>query len=461
MCGFANVQLFDAATLGIPVLSSVSLLKTLRGYQDRRLWFVFLLGCSSGYPWVVLTSAMNGWLKDLDLPRATISFVGSVTVLYAVNFLWAPTLDRLKLPGLAGIGQRRSWIFTMQLLIALFTAYCASINPQQHLWLLYAVALVIAAAAATMDVAIDGYRIDIIGTEPAKLPMAAAMGVAGWWTGYSLPGYIAFHYADAFGWPAIYLLLALLLLGISLLTLLVPEPESHRDLLQQKAAERYQKQGFSATRLWFTLTVFEPFADFIRRNGWQVSLLLFAFILTFKLGESFLGRMSIQFYREVGFSNEQIAEYSKMLGWGATIVFTLLGSLLNAHWGVFKGLLIGGLAMAGSNLMFAWLAAVGPSEQILFWTIILDNFTTAFSIVAFVSFLTAFTGVAFSASQYALLASIGNFGRTSMASFGGTLVDWLDGNWTLFFLLTSLMVLPALALLWYIVRLLRQRGHHI
>lgn len=437
-------------------------LHTLKQYQDRRLWYIFLLGCSSGYPWVVLSSALNGWLKDLDLPRATISFLGSVTVLYAVNFLWAPVLDRCRLPWLGHkLGQRRSWVFGMQLLVALLTLLCAWINPQQQLITLYLLAMVIAAAAATMDVAIDGYRIDIIGADPLRVPMAAAMGVAGWWTGYSLPGYLAFHYADQWGWPHIYLMLAALLALLSLGTLFIAEPVSNRDLLQQKAAERYQHTQKSAALLWLSVTVVEPFADFIRRNGWRLSLCLFAFILTFKLGESFLGRMSIQFYREVGFSNEQIAEYSKMLGWGATIFFTLLGSALNAHWGVFRGLLIGGLAMAGSNLMFAWLAAVGPDEQILFWTIIVDNFTTAFSIVAFVSFLTAFTGVAFSASQYALLASIGNFGRTSMASFGGSLVDWLSGDWTLFFILTSLMVLPALGLLWYILHLLRQRGQSL
>jgi len=436
--------------------------RTLQYYRDRRLWFVFLLGCSSGFPWVVLSSAMNGWLKDLDLPRATISFVGSVTVLYAVNFLWAPVLDRCHLPWLGQrLGQRRSWVFSMQLGIAALTLGCIWLNPQTNLLSLYLLALLIATCAATMDVAIDGYRIDIIGTDSVRLPMAAAMGVSGWWTGYSLPGYLAFHYADEWGWPQIYLMLAGLMLLLSLFTLLIEEPLSNRDVLQQKAAERYQQRQLSPTSLWLTVTVLEPFADFIRRNGLRLSLCLFAFILTFKLGESFLGRMSIQFYREVGFSNEQIAEYSKMLGWGATIVFTLLGSALNAHWGVFKGLLIGGLAMAGSNLMFAWLAAAGPDEHILFWTIIIDNFTTAFSIVAFVAFLTTFTGVAFSASQYALLASIGNFGRTAMASFGGTLVDWLNGDWTLFFILTSLMVLPALALLWYILRLLRQRGQKL
>ncbi len=430
----------------------------LTQYRDRRLLFIFLLGCSSGFPWVLIGSAMSGWLKDANLSRATIGFFGSVTAVYAINFLWAPLVDRLKLAGLYPLlGQRRSWILLMQLFIVLATIAIAFTNPAYSLIWTSLLALLIATAAATMDIAIDGYRIDIIGDEPARLPAAAAMSVAGWWTGYSLPGFYAFHYADSHGWPQVYLGMALILLGLSLLSLLITEPVSHRDLLQQKAAARYQQKIQHPALLWLSVTVVEPFAEFFRRNGMLLSCSLIAFILIFKLGEALLGRMSIQFYREVGFSNEQIAEYSKLIGWGATMLFTLLGSLLNVRFGVIKGLVLGGVTMAGSNLMFAWIALVGPDEQLLLWTILLDNFTTAFSIVAFVAFLTSFTGVAFSATQYALLASIGNFARTSMASFAGSLVDALDGNWALFFLLTSLMVIPGLLLLWFIVKQLNRK----
>ncbi len=430
----------------------------LSQYRDRRLLFIFLLGCSSGFPWVLIGSAMSGWLKDANLSRATIGFFGSVTAVYAINFLWAPLVDRVKLAGLyLLLGQRRSWILLMQLFIVLATIAIAFTNPAYSLLWTSLLALLIATAAATMDIAIDGYRIDIIGDEPARLPAAAAMSVAGWWTGYSLPGFYAFHYADSHGWPQVYLGMALILLALTALSLLITEPVSHRDLLQQKAAARYQQKIQHPAMLWLSVTVIEPFAEFFRRNGMLLSCSLIAFILIFKLGEALLGRMSIQFYREVGFSNEQIAEYSKLIGWGATMLFTLLGSLLNVRFGVIKGLVLGGVTMAASNLMFAWIALAGPDEQLLLWTILLDNFTTAFSIVAFVAFLTSFTGIAFSATQYALLASIGNFARTSMASFAGSLVDALDGNWALFFLLTSLMVIPGLLLLWFIVKQLNRK----
>lgn len=431
--------------------------ETLQLYRDKRLWFVFLLGCSSGFPWVLISSAMTGWLKDANLTRAAISYFGSVTAIYTFNFLWAPLVDRVHILGRQRLGQRRSWILWMQLAIVSLTIAISYSNPANSLILTTTLALSIGLFAATMDVAIDGYRIDIFAGEANFLPAAAAMAVAGWWTGYSLPGYVAFHYADQIGWPAAYQLLAFMLLVLVLVTLLIPEPANNRDLLQQKAAERYHKALRHPVSLWLTITVVEPFVEFFRRNGIKVALTLIAFILVFKIGEAFLGRMSIQFYREIGFSNEQIADYSKLIGWGATIAFTLLGSLINMRFGVMKGLVIGGITMAGSNLMFAWIAQVGPNETLLLCTILVDNFTTAFSAVAFVAFLTSFTGVAFSASQYALLASIGNFGRTSMAAVSGEFVDWLNGDWTLFFILTSLMVVPGLLLLWSIDRKLKAK----
>jgi PAT family beta-lactamase induction signal transducer AmpG len=437
--------------------------QALASYQDIRLLWIFFMGCASGFPWVLIGSNMSGWLNDAGLSRAAIGYFGSVFIVYALNFLWAPLLDRVKLPILySRMGQRRSWIFLMQLIILLATLAIAFTNPSQSLLFTSILAMTIALASSTQDVAIDAYRIDIIGDDKVRLAPAAAMAVIGWWTGYSLPGYLAFSNANAFGWPAVYLGMAAIVGLLMLFTLIVKEPANRREQLQQHAAMLYQQQlgdvGKNRLVVWLTVTVVEPFAEFFRRNGWQLALAILSFVFLFKLGEAFLGRMSIQFYREVGFSNEQIADYSKLIGWFATIVFTLIGSAINLRFGIIRGLMIGGIAMAGSNLMFAWIALAGPKPELFIAAILVDNFTTAFSTVAFVSFLTFLTGKAFSATQYALLASLGNLGRTTMASFSGELVDALAGNWSVFFVITALMVVPSLLLLlWLGKRLVKQQ----
>lgn len=433
--------------------------ETIKSYADRRLAWVFMLGCSSGFPWVLIGSNMSGWLKDAGLTRAAIGYFGSVFAVYAINFLWAPLIDRVHLPLLTkALGQRRSWILFCQVIILGATLMIAGINPAQNLMFTSMIALLIAIASATQDIAIDAFRIDSFPkSEPSKLPQASAMAVIGWWTGYSLPGYLAFTNADQYGWNTVYYGMAAIVVVLMLFTLLSREPNTARESLQYQAEQRHNQLVGSKLLAWLTVTLIEPFYDFFRRNGVQVALTLLLFVFLFKIGEAFLGRMSITFYKEVGFSNEQIGYYSKLLGWGITMFFTFVSSMFNVRFGIVKGLMIGGAAMAASNLMFAWIAQVGPDEHILLATLVVDNFTTAFSTVAFVSFLTLLTGQAFSATQYALLASLGNFGRTTLASFSGELADYLN-DWSLFFILTAIMVIPSLLMLYslrhYFTRLL-------
>ncbi|CDT41131.1 MULTISPECIES: AmpG family muropeptide MFS transporter [Vibrio] len=428
---------------------SLSWMQTFRSYLDKRLLWVFMLGCSSGFPWVLIGSNMSGWLKDAGLTRAAIGYFGSVFAVYAINFLWAPLVDRVKLPVLHAIlGQRRSWIFFCQTIVLIGTLFIAGVNPAENLAFTSMLALAIAIASATQDIAIDAFRIDTFPkSEASKLPQASAMAVMGWWTGYSLPGYLAFINADSIGWNGVYYGMAGVVVVLMLFTLFVGEPNTQREALQEQAQQRHNKVIGSKVVAWFSVTVLEPFYDFFKRNGVQVAITLLLFVFLFKIGEAFLGRMSITFYKEIGFSNEQIGHYSKLIGWGATIFFTLVGSVFNVKFGIVRGLMIGGVAMAASNLMFAWIAQTGPSETLFLATIIVDNFTTAFSTVAFVSFLTLLTGQAFSATQYALLASLGNFGRTTLASFSGELVDYLN-DWSTFFILTALMVIPSLIMLY-------------
>ena len=429
--------------------TSPSWLDTIRSYLDKRLMWVFMLGCSSGFPWVLIGSNMSGWLTDAGLTRSAIGYFGSVFTVYAINFLWAPLVDRVKIPILHGaIGQRRSWILLCQAVMLLMTLFIAGVNPAESLILTSVLALILATASATQDIAIDAFRVDTFPkTNSSKLPQASAMAVMGWWTGYSLPGYLAFINADSLGWNGVYYGMALIVVLLMFFTLMVGEPQTNREALQVEAEKRYNDLTGNRLVAWITVTIFEPFVDFFKRNGTQVAITLLLFVFLFKIGEAFLGRMSITFYKEIGFSNEQVGYYSKLVGWGLTILFTLLGSMFNVKFGIVRGLMIGGVAMASSNLMFSWIASAGPDENLLLWTIIVDNFTTAFSTVAFVSFLTAMTGQAFSATQYALLASLGNLGRTTIASFSGELVDYLN-DWSTFFVITALMVIPSLIMLY-------------
>jgi len=118
--------------------------------------------------------------------------------------------------------------------------------------------------------------------------------------------------------------------------------------------------------------------------------------------------------------------------------------------GIIKTLIIAGIAMSATNILFSVLAWAGPSKGLFALAVILDDLAAAFATVAFVSFISLLVDRSFTATQYALLASVGTAGRTLMASSSGALVDGLNGNWGLFFVITALMVIPSLIVLYFL-----------
>jgi PAT family beta-lactamase induction signal transducer AmpG len=453
-----------------PDAAAQSIRESLREYLDPRLLTIFIFGIASGFPWVLWGSAMTAWLKESGLTRAAIGVFGTVASAYSVHFLWAPFVDRVPMPLLGRLGQRRGWILAMQILLALATLGIAFTHPAQSVGWTAALALTIAFSSATQDVAVDAYRVEIFSREETtKIAHASATATAGWWTGYALLGSIPFFLADLPGWTwnRIYMLLAAMWIPLMVAVLIVREAKQHRERFRE-AEEKYEKAlaqkvapgRWARFTAWLGVTIVEPFREFFERTGVKLGVSVLLFVFMFKLGEAFLGRMAIVFYKEVGFTDTQIAYYSKLMTAGVTILFSMAGGLLNARIGLIKGLFVGGVAMAASNLMFSWIAMVGPSEKLYAATIFVDGFTSAMSTVAFVAFISYLTSHTYTATQYALLSALGTFGRTVVSGSSGYVVDALHGNWALFFIITALMVIPSLILLVYVGRLLRARIKH-
>jgi len=509
--------------------------ETLNYFKDKRLLTIFCFGVASGFPWVMIGSAMTGWLKDEGLSRSSIGLFGLIFVAYSINFLWSPLADRVKLPFItAKMGMRRSWIIVTQAIIVFSAFQLSHFDASSQLNLMAMLGLIIAVTGATQDIAIDAYRIDSLsGKDNNIMAAGSAMATAGWWTGYAGLGSIPFILVSKpnWQWSEVFLVLSAMMAVLMITALVVSEPKSNREQVLKEIEANYLKvlpqfgsksfaillilplifisviyanvgypawpenliandyrftfitflvtgllflftqqlsllnkninqkalivnpikaNIFHRITAWLLTTLVAPIQEFFDRNGTRLAISILLFIFLFKLGEAYLGRMSIVFYREVGFSNEDIAYYSKMINWATTIIFSLIGSVFTIRYGILKGLFIGGIAMSASNLLFSAMAIVGPSKLLFAFTVFVDGFTSAWGSVAFVALLSVLCNKSFTASQYALMASLGTFGRVMLGSYSGIIVDWLDGNWSLFFIFTSLMVIPSLLFLYSI-----------
>ena len=434
-------------------------------YFDKRMIKILLLGAISGFPWVIIGSSLSLWLKEDGLSRSTIGWAGLIFAVYAFNYLWAPLIDRFQIPWLTKrIGHRRGWIVLMQFIILLCLVSWSIVSPIDNLSIVIFIGLVIAIASATQDITLDALRIEQIGqNEGSSMQAGAAMAVVGWWTGYKIGGLLTLNFADFFQnqgyenyWQITFLFISIIVIIFNIGLMFVSEEQPNERLTNQKNKDQELeiKLGanslFSKFLIWLTSTIISPVTSFFSKNGFNIALAILGFVFLFKIGEAFLGRMSVIFYKEIGFTKSDIALYSKGLGWVTTVIFTLLGGLFAIRSGVIKAMFLSGVLMASTNLLFSILAWSGKSELLFAIAVIFDDMAAAFATVAFVAFISLLVDRTYTATQYALLSSIGTAGRTTLAASSGALVDWLNGDWGIFFIITAIMVIPSLIFLFFI-----------
>ncbi len=436
----------------------LSFADSIRALRDKRFLTILMFGFCSGFPYVLTGSVLTLWLQETGFSRSTIGFIGAVGTVYAINWMWAPIVDRYRLPILYRLlGQRRSWILLCQLAIAVLLFAISLGDPRDNLFYVTVIAVGIAAFGATLDIAVDAYRITIFSRAEmdAKMPYAAAMATSGWWAGY---GFVGGALALALGgetigldWPTVYRYLIVVYLFIFAFVIAQPEPVIEEADALPETSSNSRRSLADVVAEYFV----KPFKEFFDRCGFRLAFAVLIFLLVFKLGEAMLGRMSLVFYVEIGFTTDQISFYQKFFGGLVTAAFSILAAMVNTRFGVIRGLFIAGVAMAAANLLYALIAIVGPNVNLLMLTLVIDNFFVAFSTVAFVSFVSYFTSRTYTGTQYALMVSISNLGRTTLAAGSGALVDFLNGDWAFFFVLTSLMVIPGLCLLLWVGKLMK------
>ena len=438
--------------------------ETIKVFLEVRMLKIFLLGIISGFPWVLIGSSLSLWLKEEGLSRSTIGWAGAIFAVYAINYLWAPLVDKLKIFWLTKkIGHRKSWIFLMQLLIGISLLIWSSVDPEKNLFLIIFIGLLIAIFSSTQDISIDALRIEQIKSHENNIMAAAAsMAVIGWWTGFKIGGLLSLFISDYFEkiglsnyWQITFIFLFFILMLLNFLLLTIEEVskklsnKNKFDFLKNSKVSIFGNK-INSILFWTFETIVTPIYDFFKKNGLSIGIGLLAFLFLFKIGEAFLGRMSLIFYKEIGFTKSDIGIFSKGLGWITTVLFTLIGGFLTVKIGLVRSIFIAGIFMAVTNLLFSFLFWIGKNYFIFSVAVILDDLAAAFATVAFVSFISVLVNRQYTATQYALLASIGTLGRTTLASSSGSLVDYLNGDWGLFFIITCVMVVPSLILIFFL-----------
>ncbi len=417
-------------------------------YGDRRVASLLFFGFSSGLPLALTASTLSTWLADIGVSLTTIGFFAAVATPYSLKFLWAPIIDRVRLPLLARlIGHRRSWLLLIQAaLIVAIIALGASRPLETPAWTAL-LAVLVAFLSASQDIVIDAYRVEILKSD--QYAAGAAVTVFGYRIAMLLSGAGALVLADHAPWQAVYLAMAAVQ-GVGILATLVnPEPAANGSATL--AAEERLVRGLGQVSEWLYLAVLAPFHEFFTRNGVKTAAAILLFIVFYKFGDALAGVMTNPFLIKIGFTKSQIAEVVKLFGFIATIAGLAVGGMLVKGIGLYRALMLCGVLQLLSNFLFAAQAEIGADIGFLALVIGVENLAGGMGSAVFVAYLSGLCNRAFTATQYALLSSLAVVGRTVLSTGGGALADAV--GWAPFFVLTALAAVPGLLLLVYLNRL--------
>jgi PAT family beta-lactamase induction signal transducer AmpG len=383
----------------------------------------------------MLTATLTTRLSEAGIDKRSISAFALALLVYSLKWVWAPMVDRVRIPVLSRrFGQRRAWLWLTGLSVMVAVSILGVTDPASQIRAVAYAAILVGFCGATFDIVIDAYRIELL--EPQQLGAGSGMSQYGWRIGWALAGALALTVAARSSWTFGYVVCTPLALSALLVSLIMGEPRRHREATAQRGVAE------------LIATFVSPLKDFFRREGAVVVLL---FILVHKVGDTMANLMFRDLYVGLGFTKDEIAFGDVGIGFVALMAGIFVGGILYARLGMTWSVMISLVLMAVSNISFAVLAAVGHSMPGLAFAIGFENFASGIGGVVVVAYLSALCNVAFTGTQFALLsAAAAIVGRFVTGTTAGTLIERF--GYVHFYLLTTLFALPGVVIFWLMIR---------
>lgn len=390
----------------------------------RQFYSVGILGFSSAMPLALLSSGLTAWFTYFHVPLIQIGFFSLLTLPYAIKFLWAPLLEFSIFPFL---DRRLSWIFLMQIGLAILFGLLIFTDPRKDLLRIGYICFFVALFSATQDVLIDAQRAEILTLTERGL--GASIYLACYRIGLLFSGGLGWVVADHFGFGAYFLMLSMLYLLLACNTFTLP------------------RSSISLT--------FHGISDFIKPVIEILSrpkiFIILIFILFYKMGDA-LGMSLITnfFMNGLHISLTELGLAYKSMGIISTLLGALVGGLMLKRFSLIKSLFFFGLVQALGLLLFALMASISLPHLFYLSAVFLENFSGGMSSAAFMALLAAWCHVEYTATQYALFSALASLGRIFLGPIAALMV--LKMGWAWFFVSASLLCAPSLFLLLWMSR---------
>ncbi len=382
---------------------------------------VVLLSFASGMPLGLVWIAIPDWLRSSGVDIRLVGLVTLAQAPWTFKFLWSPFMDRFAPPFW---GRRRGWVAIAQVALFALTLALAGVgNAREAVWVVGTLALAIAFASASQDIAYDAYVVDVLRKE--EQGVAAGAKIAVYRAAMFVAGGVAITAAGMVSWKWTAIGLALLWIPMLVITWKAPEPE--RTVVSPKTMKE---------AVWY------PFLGFLSRHR---SLEILAFVFTYKLADNLAQALLRPFLVDMGYSAMDRGVALATVANASTLSGAFLGGALTTTMGLGRALWGFGFLQIFSNIGYVLVAETTVNRPLMYGAMGFESFTQGLGTGAFMTLLLRMTQKRFSATQYALFSSLFGIPRLATGPISGVLVYGM--GWTHFFWFTMLIGIPGLVLL--------------
>lgn len=470
----------------------------------RLLGLYLLLGFSAGLPFYMFNAVLTLRLSRHGVDIVIIGFFAWIALLPTFKFAWAPLVERHDIPGFARFwGRRRGWIMLSQLGIFLSMVAMAFTSSDKSLPLTALFAILLAFWTTTLEVAADGWRIELAPTQAEQAPLVAA-NLWGYRSAMVAAGSGAILVAAWSDWTIAYLVIAVAaFLPFPILVAMRPEHEGARRaralvngilaslvillavalvtaavgwalLSAAQGAGISARTNVTPVVLAVALLPFAalalalprinrlpadasarmstfaaPYVELFWRYGYAV-LAVLAFVSLYRMGDVLALTLSHPLWNDAGYSLHQIGVADGVVALSASMAGVALGGWLSTRLSLGWTLGIGAVTAALGNWIYVWLWHSEPSAFVLYSSVAVDQFGNGYAGAVFVVYLSMLVSPKYPGAQYALLSGFAFLLPRLLAGASGSMQTEIgyDG----FFLLSGALSFAAILLLPVIVR---------
>ncbi|KAF8818295.1 MFS transporter [Rickettsia endosymbiont of Cardiosporidium cionae] len=408
--------------------------------NKKKYFTIFIYGVFSGFTLMITGNTLNFWLTCVDIDIKSIGLISIITLPYAVSFIWAPILDRIRIEYLDYVYKNHyvRWLLVIAVCLTFTILIISYLDPQHNIYEFAFAAFLVAFFSSTKDIILNTLR-SILVHKQYQLKISGIY-IFGYRVGMILSGSGAIYLSSSISWFFIYKIFTIANIIFSIIVIFLSKDIECKFQHFTENSYAEHKEVFFLKIYQFCTTCINSFTR--KKNMLYVLLIIFLYRLPDNLIGVVLNKF---FYHELGYSISEIAIFGKFYAVIGVIIGGLIASSMIKKSSIKNALLRFGMVHTLSHLLLIIQHMLGKNLLIYLILVTSESITSGMAMCAYIAYITSMCSGRFVATQSAFLFSFMGLSRSIVPTVTGYIL--VATGWRVFYLLMMLLAIPSLLII--------------